>query len=149
MACRIGPSTACCRRKNDDKDIRNISVDACGGRDCPDAVHSSRLSGSGDDGGVHPRAQDAGANLIEIGFPFSDPIADGPTIQQAFTYALERGVRVSQVIQTVKAIKRRVPRSARRDAELQRGVPIRHAKVHRGSGGCRLQRVDSSRSSAA
>src|SRR5688572_8831578 len=52
--------------------------------------------------------QDAGASLIEVGFPFSDPIADGPTIQEAFTYALERGVRIAQVIETIHAMKDRV-----------------------------------------
>lgn len=52
--------------------------------------------------------QDAGASLIEIGFPFSDPIADGPTIQEAFTYSLERGVRIGQIIETIKSIKDRV-----------------------------------------
>jgi tryptophan synthase alpha chain len=52
--------------------------------------------------------QEAGASLIEVGFPFSDPIADGPTIQEAFTYALERGVRIGQVIETIRSIHDRV-----------------------------------------
>jgi len=52
--------------------------------------------------------QQAGASLIEVGFPFSDPIADGPTIQEAFTYALEHGIRIAQVIETVKSIRDRV-----------------------------------------
>ena len=33
-----------------------------------------------------------GASLIEIGFPYSDPIADGPVIQASYTRALARGV---------------------------------------------------------
>jgi tryptophan synthase alpha chain len=43
----------------------------------------------------------AGASAIEIGFPFSDPIADGPVIQQAFTEALAAGVRVGDIFRTV------------------------------------------------
>ena len=39
----------------------------------------------------------AGAAAIEIGFPFSDPIADGPTIQHSFTAALARKVKVSDI----------------------------------------------------
>jgi len=38
-----------------------------------------------------------GADLIEIGFPYSDPIADGSIIQAAYTRALSRGVRVDDV----------------------------------------------------
>lgn len=38
---------------------------------------------------------------IEIGFPFSDPIADGPVIQQAFSHALSSGVRVGQVLDAI------------------------------------------------
>jgi len=38
-----------------------------------------------------------GASLIEIGFPYSDPIADGPVIQASYTRALERGVRLDDV----------------------------------------------------
>jgi tryptophan synthase alpha chain len=44
----------------------------------------------------------AGASTIEIGFPFSDPIADGPVIQQAFTEALARGTRVADVFRAVR-----------------------------------------------
>jgi tryptophan synthase alpha chain len=40
----------------------------------------------------------AGADLIEIGFPYSDPIADGPVIQASYTRALEAGTRVNDVL---------------------------------------------------
>jgi tryptophan synthase alpha chain len=46
----------------------------------------------------------AGAGLIEIGFPFSDPIADGPVIQAAYTRALNRGVRLEQIFDTVRSL---------------------------------------------
>lgn len=45
-----------------------------------------------------------GASLIEIGFPFSDPIADGPTIQAAYTRALAKGLRVEQLLQTIQQL---------------------------------------------
>src|SRR4051794_3105280 len=45
----------------------------------------------------------AGATLIEVGFPFSDPIADGPTIQAAFTESLAKGVKVADVFAAVRA----------------------------------------------
>ena len=38
-------------------------------------------------------AVDGGADLIELGFPFSDPLADGPVIQRASERALARGMR--------------------------------------------------------
>jgi tryptophan synthase alpha chain len=38
-----------------------------------------------------------GASLLEIGFPYSDPIADGPVIQASYTRALERGLRLDDV----------------------------------------------------
>jgi tryptophan synthase alpha chain len=38
-----------------------------------------------------------GADVIEIGFPYSDPIADGPVIQASYTRALERGLRLDEV----------------------------------------------------
>jgi tryptophan synthase alpha chain len=49
-----------------------------------------------------PAMEKAGANLIEIGIPFSDPIADGPTIQAAFTAALARGLKLADVFDTIR-----------------------------------------------
>jgi tryptophan synthase alpha chain len=46
--------------------------------------------------------QASGASLVEIGFPFSDPIADGPTIQESFTKVLAAGLRVEDVFRSVK-----------------------------------------------
>src|SRR5262249_24094132 len=51
---------------------------------------------------VLPALAQAGAGLIEIGFPFSDPIADGPVIQASYTRALNRGVKLDAVFETVR-----------------------------------------------
>ena len=55
-----------------------------------------------------PALEAGGANLIEIGFPFSDPIADGVTVQEAFTAALAKKVTVGQVFETVAAARGKV-----------------------------------------
>ena len=44
---------------------------------------------------------EAGADIIELGVPFSDPMADGPTIQRASERALRKGVSLRQVLETV------------------------------------------------
>ncbi len=45
-----------------------------------------------------------GASLIEIGFPYSDPIADGPVIQASYTRALARGLKLDDVFDCVRHI---------------------------------------------
>jgi tryptophan synthase alpha chain len=51
---------------------------------------------------VLPALEAAGASLVEVGIPFSDPIADGPTIQEAFNVALTRNkVKLADVFRTV------------------------------------------------
>ena len=47
-----------------------------------------------------------GADIIELGVPFSDPMADGPVIQQASERALARGVGMVQVLDTVRSFRR-------------------------------------------
>ena len=49
-----------------------------------------------------PALEAAGANIIEIGIPFSDPIADGPTIQASFTAALAKKLKLADVFATIK-----------------------------------------------
>ncbi len=48
----------------------------------------------------------AGADLIELGVPFSDPMADGPVIQKASERAIARGVRAADVLAMVQAFRR-------------------------------------------
>ncbi|MDR3635067.1 MAG: tryptophan synthase subunit alpha [Isosphaeraceae bacterium] len=46
-----------------------------------------------------------GAHMIEIGIPYSDPIADGPIIAASYHRALERGVRVAHIFQTIRTLR--------------------------------------------
>src|SRR6266516_465977 len=47
---------------------------------------------------------EAGADIVEIGLPYSDPLIDGPVIQQAVHCALTGGTRVRDVLRTVEAV---------------------------------------------
>src|SRR3954466_6277927 len=49
-----------------------------------------------------PALERAGASAIEVGIPFSDPIADGPVVQEAFTAALARGLKLKDVLKTIR-----------------------------------------------
>ena len=52
---------------------------------------------------------DGGADLVELGVPFSDPLADGPVIQAAGTRALAAGATVTAVIEVAAALAERLP----------------------------------------
>lgn len=53
--------------------------------------------------------EEAGADCIEVGVPFSDPMADGPVIQDSSQRALERGVRLDNVLELIARAKLRTP----------------------------------------
>src|SRR6202790_4299489 len=50
---------------------------------------------------------DAGADVIELGVPFSDPVADGPVIQRASERALRSGTTLAGVLSLVKSLRAR------------------------------------------
>ena len=52
-------------------------------------------------------AIDAGADVIELGVPFSDPVADGPVIQRASQRAIQQGTTLRQVLQLAAEVRER------------------------------------------
>jgi len=46
-----------------------------------------------------------GAHLVEVGIPYSDPIADGPVIAASYHRALERGIKVAHIFQTLRTLR--------------------------------------------
>ncbi|MBV9124736.1 MAG: tryptophan synthase subunit alpha [Planctomycetes bacterium] len=69
-----------------------------------------------------------GASLIEIGFPYSDPIADGAVIQASYTRALGRGLRIDEIYACARRLTEAAPWKTR-------GVPlaamVSYSLVHR------------------
>ncbi len=53
-------------------------------------------------------AVEAGADVLEIGFPFSDPLADGPVIRRAGERALAAGMRTARCLEVLAEIRARV-----------------------------------------
>ena len=49
--------------------------------------------------------QDKGIDMVEVGIPFSDPMADGPVIQAAATQALRNGMSLHRLFEQLKAIR--------------------------------------------
>jgi tryptophan synthase alpha chain len=47
---------------------------------------------------------ESGVDIVEVGFPYSDPVIDGPVIQRASEIALDGGVRPADVLRTVQAV---------------------------------------------
>ena len=66
-------------------------------------------------------AVDGGADVIELGFPFSDPLAEGPVIRRASERALARGMRTRACLDVLAQVRERVP-----DTPL---VPMTYAAI--------------------
>jgi len=56
-------------------------------------------------------AIDAGAQVVELGVPFSDPVADGPVIQRASERALKNGTTLAQVLELAREVRKRRPKA--------------------------------------
>lgn len=52
--------------------------------------------------------QDAGVDIIELGLPFSDPLADGPTIQESSTQALKNGMTTDTLFEQLKDVRKHI-----------------------------------------
>jgi tryptophan synthase alpha chain len=55
------------------------------------------------------RVAEAGADFVEVGVPFSDPLADGPTVQRTTQTALEQGITVPRVLELISKAALTVP----------------------------------------
>src|SRR5437762_11169977 len=53
-------------------------------------------------------AVEGGADIVELGFPFSDPLADGPVIRRAGERALAQGMRTSACLDCLREVRGRV-----------------------------------------
>lgn len=49
--------------------------------------------------------QESGADIIELGMPYSDPVADGPVIQQSNMKALENGISINKIFEQLQSVK--------------------------------------------
>lgn len=58
--------------------------------------------------GILKQLQDAGVDMIELGLPFSDPLADGPTIQESSTQALKNGMTTDKLFEQLKDIRKHI-----------------------------------------
>ncbi len=52
--------------------------------------------------------QKGGADMIEVGIPFSDPVADGPTIQDSNKIALDNGITLKKILEQVEEVKDKI-----------------------------------------
>ncbi len=104
-------------------DGRRARIRAAFARGRPAALHAlrhGRLPRPAAASASHVAALARHADLIELGIPFSDPLADGPTIQAAGQRALEGGTRPEDVIAIAEGLRRRRPAGGADDLR-QRG----------------------------
>ena len=81
-------------------------------------------------------AVEGGADLVELGFPFSDPLADGPVIRRAAERALAQGMRTAACLECLAKTRERVRRAARADdlRVAPRGLRLRALRGRRRGG---------------
>ena len=68
---------------------------------------------------------DGGADLVELGVPFSDPLADGPVIHEAGSRALAAGVRTGDVLEVARGLAEEISREPRTLEAVERAYIIK------------------------
>ena len=105
------------------KSSRILSIYFCAGYPTPDGTAATIQA-----------LQDAGVDMIEIGIPFSDPLADGPVIQQAATTALRGGMTLRRLFDQLADIRRTVfcqrCRACGIDGLIIPDLPLREYREH-------------------
>lgn len=81
---------------------------------------------------------EAGADLIELGVPFSDPLADGPVVHAAATAALEAGATLSTALEVCRSVSDRIPVvfMVYSNMVLAHGGAAEFARLARAAGAC-------------
>ncbi|MEX0654219.1 MAG: tryptophan synthase subunit alpha [Phycisphaeraceae bacterium] len=93
------------------RDLRSASAGAAEGAAQGKALMPFITAGDPDiatTGELLPALEQAGASVVELGIPFSDPIADGPVIEASMAHALRQGLRVHDVFEQVAAVRSKV-----------------------------------------
>ena len=58
---------------------------------------------------ILPALEKGGADIVEIGMPYSDPLSDGPTIQESSTQAIKNGITTDLIFEQIKHIDSNIP----------------------------------------
>jgi tryptophan synthase alpha chain len=74
---------------------------------------------------------DHGAHMVELGIPYSDPIADGPVIAASYHRALTKGVKVEQIMQTMRVLRAEAEASKSPVAATPIVMMLSYAIIHR------------------
>ena len=88
--------------------------------------------------------QEAGVTAIELGIPFSDPVADGPVIQEAGGRALAQGVTLRKVLEELRVFRNEVTGSNRFHDILESDFKLWDYRIRRRLRNERCQRIDHS-----
>jgi tryptophan synthase alpha chain len=70
--------------------------------------YTAGYPGLGDTLAIAEALQDAGADMLEIGFPYSDPVADGPVIQASSKHSLDSGMDLNLLFEQLKDLRKKV-----------------------------------------
>jgi tryptophan synthase alpha chain len=70
--------------------------------------YTAGYPGLGDTVAIAEALQESGADMLEIGFPYSDPVADGPVIQATSKQALDNGMDLNLLFEQLKELRRKV-----------------------------------------